>query len=175
MLNAYPVYNAEAVDEAAIADVEWLKQFILVIRNIRGEMDLSPNKALNVILRNVSEQDAARLEANKAFLMSLAKLDSIEALKADEKAPASATGLVGEMEVLIPMAGLIDKDAELARLNKAIEKAQGELKRVAGKLSNEKFVSNAPEAVITKEKAKQAEYEQTLAKLQEQYAEIEAI
>lgn len=174
MLNAYPVYNADAVDEAAIADVEWLKQFILVIRNIRGEMDLSPNKALNVILRNVSEQDATRLAANKAFLMSLAKLDSIETL-GEEKAPASATGLVGEMEVLIPMAGLIDKDAELARLNKAIEKAQGELKRVAGKLSNDKFVSNAPEAVIAKEKAKQAEYEQTLAKLQEQYAEIEAI
>ena len=175
MLNAYPVYNADAVDEAAIADVEWLKQFILVIRNIRGEMDLSPNKALNVILRNVSEQDETRLQANKAFLMSLAKLDSIEALSADAKAPASATGLVGEMEVLIPMAGLIDKEAELARLNKAIDKAQGELKRVAGKLSNEKFVSNAPEAVIAKEKAKQAEYEQTLAKLQEQYAEIEAI
>ena len=175
MLNAYPVYNADAVDETAIADVEWLKQFILVIRNIRGEMDLSPNKALNVILRNVSEQDAERLAANKSFLMSLAKLDSIEALAQGEKAPASATGLVGEMEVLIPMAGLIDKDAELARLNKAIDKAQGELKRVAGKLSNEKFVSNAPEAVIAKEKAKQAEYEQTLAKLQEQYAEIEAI
>ena len=175
MLNAYPVYNADAVDEGAIADVEWLKQFILVIRNIRGEMDLSPNKALNVILRNVSEQDATRLAANKAFLMSLAKLDSIDTLSADEKAPASATGLVGEMEMLIPMAGLIDKEAELARLNKAIEKAQGEVKRVAGKLSNEKFVSNAPEAVIAKEKAKQAEYEQTLAKLQQQYAEIEAI
>ncbi len=175
MLNAYPVYNADAVDEGAVADVEWLKQFILVIRNIRGEMDLSPNKALNVILRNVSEQDATRLAANKAFLMSLAKLDSIETLSTDEKAPASVTGLVGEMEVLIPMAGLIDKEAELARLNKAIDKAQGEVKRVVGKLSNEKFVSNAPEAVIAKEKAKQAEYEQTLAKLQQQYAEIEAI
>ena len=175
MLNAYPVYQAELVDLDAMNDVEWLKQFILVIRNIRGEMDLSPNKPLPVILRNVNGIDGERLTANKAFLMSLAKLETIDVLAQGEKAPASASGLVGEMDVLIPMAGLIDKDAELARLQKSIEKTQGELKRVAGKLSNEKFVSNAPEAVIAKETAKQAEYEQTLEKLKEQFAEIEAI
>ena len=175
MLQAYPQVSEALIDETAQADVEWLKQFILVIRNIRGEMDLSPNKALNVLLRNVGEQDTTRLDNNKAFLMALAKLDAIDVLAADEKGPASATGLVGEMEVLIPMAGLIDKDAELARLSKAMEKAEQELKRVSGKLSNEKFVSNAPEAVIAKEKAKQAEYRQTVEKLKLQYAEIEAI
>jgi valyl-tRNA synthetase len=175
MVNAYPQYDAASVDENAMADVEWLKQFILVIRNIRGEMDLSPNKELAVIVRNLSEQDAARLEANRSFLMSLAKLEDIQVLAKGEKAPASATGFIGDMEILIPMAGLIDKDAELARLSKAMEKAQGELQRVVGKLANEKFVSNAPEAVIAKEKAKQAEFEQSLAKLKEQYAEIEAI
>ena len=175
MLQAYPVVDDTQIDEQAQADVEWLKQFILVIRNIRGEMDLSPNKALNVLLRNVGTEDQARLDANKAFLMSLAKLDAIDVLAKDEKGPASATGLVGEMEVLIPMAGLIDKDAELARLSKALEKAEQELKRVAGKLSNEKFVSNAPAAVIEKERAKQAEFEQTVEKLKQQYAEIEAI
>ncbi|NVK24625.1 MAG: valine--tRNA ligase, partial [Gammaproteobacteria bacterium] len=175
MLNAYPVYNDELVDEKSISDVEWLKQFILVIRNIRGEMDLSPNKPINVIVRNASEQDLARLNINESFLKSLAKLESINVLAADEKAPASASGLVGAMDVLIPMAGLIDKDAELARLSKAMEKAEQELKRVSGKLSNEKFVSNAPEQVIAKEKAKMAEYETQLAKLKEQFAEIEAI
>jgi valyl-tRNA synthetase len=175
MLNAYPRYNAELVDENAIADVEWLKQFILVIRNIRGEMDLSPNKPIKVILRNTSEHDAMRLAANKSFLMALAKLETINVLDEGEKAPASAAGLVGSMDVLIPMAGLIDKDAELARLSKAMEKAEQELKRVSGKLSNEKFVSNAPEAVIEKEKAKMAEFETQLTKLKEQYAEIEAI
>jgi valyl-tRNA synthetase len=175
MVNAYPQYDGASVDENAMADVEWLKQFILVIRNIRGEMDLSPNKELAVIVRNLSEQDAARLEANRSFLMSLAKLEDIQVLAKGEKAPASATGFIGDMEILIPMAGLIDKDAELARLSKAMEKAQGELQRVVGKLANEKFVSNAPEAVIAKEKAKQAEFEQSLAKLKEQYAEIEAI
>lgn len=175
MLNAYPTYNAGLVDEQAVADVEWLKQFILVIRNIRGEMDLSPNKPINVLLRNASAQDVERLTANKAFLMALAKLETIEVLTDGEKAPASASGLVGTMDVLIPMAGLIDKDAELSRLTKAMEKANQELQRVSGKLSNEKFVSNAPPAVIEKEQAKMAEYQQTVDKLKEQYAEIEAI
>jgi len=175
MLNAYPTYNADLVDEQAVADVEWLKQFILVIRNIRGEMDLSPNKPINVLLRNLSAQDVERLTANKAFLMALAKLETINVLAEGEKAPASASGLVGAMDVLIPMAGLIDKDAELSRLTKAMEKANQELQRVSGKLSNEKFVSNAPPAVIEKEQAKMAEFQQTVNKLKEQYAEIEAI
>lgn len=175
MLNAYPTFNADLVDEDAVADVEWLKQFILVIRNIRGEMDLSPNKPINVLLRNMSEKDLERLTANKSFLMALAKLETIEVLTEGEKAPASASGLVGAMDVLIPMAGLINKDAELARLTKAMEKANQELQRVSGKLSNEKFVSNAPPAVIEKEQAKMAEYQQTVDKLKEQYAEIEAI
>uniref|UniRef100_UPI0030F78D70 valine--tRNA ligase n=1 Tax=uncultured Psychrosphaera sp. TaxID=1403522 RepID=UPI0030F78D70 len=175
MLNAYPTYNVDLVDEQAVADVEWLKQFILVIRNIRGEMDLSPNKPINVLLRNLSAQDLERLTANKSFLMALAKLESINVLAEGEKAPASASGIVGTMDVLIPMAGLIDKDAELSRLTKAMEKANQELQRVSGKLSNEKFVSNAPAAVIEKEQAKMAEFQQTVNKLKEQYAEIEAI
>lgn len=175
MLQPYPLVIDSEIDQQAQTDVEWLKQFILVIRNIRGEMDLSPNKPLNVLLRNMSAEDQTKLDANKSFLKSLAKLDAIDVLAKDEKGPASATGLVGDMEVLIPMAGLIDKDAELARLSKALDKANQELSRVVGKLSNEKFVSNAPEAVIAKEKAKQAEAEQLVARLKAQYAEIEAI
>ena len=175
MLSAFPTVEQSQIDEKAMADVEWLKQFIVVVRNIRGEMDLSPNKPINVILRNVSADEQQRLDENKAFLISLAKLESVEVLPEGEKAPASASGLVGAMDVLIPMAGLIDKDAELARLSKAIEKTQGELKRVTGKLSNQKFVDNAPQQVLEKEQAKLAEYQQSLEKLEQQYAEIEAI
>ena len=175
MLSAFPTVDQSQIDEKAMADVEWLKQFIVVVRNIRGEMDLSPNKPIDVILRNVSSDDQQRLDENKAFLISLAKLESIEVLAEGTKAPASASGQVGAMDVLIPMAGLIDKDAELARLSKAIEKTQGELKRVTGKLSNQKFVDNAPQQVLEKEQAKLADYQQTLEKLEQQYAEIEAI
>ena len=91
------------------------------------------------------------------------------------EAPASASAVIGEMTVLIPMAGLIDKDAELARLSKGIEKLEKDVQRVKGKLSNENFVGKAPEAVIEKEKAKLAEAESTLAKMLEQKLQIEAL
>lgn len=105
----------------------------------------------------------------------MAKLDSLEVLAADAKAPASAAQLIGSMDLLIPMAGLIDKAAELGRIAKQLEKTQQELSRVAGKLNNEGFVAKAPEAVLEKERAKLAELEQAVNKLQAQQAEIAAL
>lgn len=87
----------------------------------------------------------------------------------------SATALVGEMQVLVPMAGLIDKTAELARLDKEIARLDGEVKRVGGKLSNQGFVAKAPAAVIEKERAKLAEAELALTKLVEQREKIAAL
>jgi valyl-tRNA synthetase len=175
MLQPFPEYDTAQVDELAIRDLEWLKQFILAIRNIRGEMDISPSKPLNVIVKNTSDEDRRRLAENQAFLSALAKLESVTQLADDEQAPASATALLGDMELLIPMAGLIDKDAELARLSKQLDKAQIDLSRVAGKLANEKFVSKAPVEVIDKERAKQAELQSVVDKLKEQQAIIAAL
>ncbi|WP_026957859.1 valine--tRNA ligase [Aliagarivorans taiwanensis] len=175
MLQAMPEFDATQVDEQAMSDLEWLKQFIVAVRNIRGEMDISPNKPLNVLLKNASSEDQRRLSENQAFLASLAKLESSTILADGDEAPASATALLGEMELLIPMAGLIDKDAELARINKQLEKLEKDLARVVGKLANEKFVSKAPEAVIAKERAKQEEMEVAKAKLLEQQATIAAL
>jgi len=173
MVQAFPVFNETNVDSDSMADLEWVKQFILAIRNIRGEMDISPNTPLNVLLKNVSSEDQRRLDENKAFLASLAKLESFTALSDGEQAPASATAMVGSLEVLIPMAGLIDVAAEVARLNKQLEKLEKELGRVTGKLNNEKFVSKAPEAVLNKEKAIFAELSEAKAKLVEQKTTIE--
>ncbi|NDW22620.1 valine--tRNA ligase [Alteromonas hispanica] len=175
MVQPFPEVEADKQDESVLADIEWVKKFIVGIRNIRGEMDISPNKPLNALLRNVSDEDKRRLEAAKGFLDKLSKLESVTILTAGEKAPASATALVGEMEILIPMAGLIDKDAELARITKAMEKVEKDVSRTRGKLSNEKFVSNAPEAVIEKERGKLDEGEKALAKLKEQYETIAAL
>ncbi|WP_017446335.1 valine--tRNA ligase [Gayadomonas joobiniege] len=175
MLQPFPSFQADKIDESAIADVEWLKTFILGVRNIRGEMNISPNKPLSVLVKNVSTSDQNILDQNDSFLRSLAKLDDIKVLADDQKGPASATAYVGDMAILIPMAGLIDKDAELARLKKAIDKNEKDLQRVAGKLKNEKFVNNAPAAVLQKEKDKQAEFEQALNKLKQQYDEISAL
>ena len=175
MVQAFPVQDAAKQDEQVLADIEWVKKFIVGIRNIRGEMDISPNKPLNALLKNVSAEDSRRLEAAKAFLDKLSKLETVTILKDGEEAPASATALVGEMEILIPMAGLIDKDAELARITKAMDKVDKDVSRTRGKLGNDKFVSNAPDAVIEKERAKLEEGEKQLEKLKAQYETIAAL
>ena len=126
MNQSYPEFDGTKVDEAAMADLEWVKGFVLAIRTIRGEMDISPNKPLPVLLANASVEDIRRLDDNAIFLHSIAKLESVTPLSETEKAPACATSLLGSLEVMIPMAGLIDKDAELARIAKALDKLQKE-------------------------------------------------
>ncbi|WP_076419643.1 valine--tRNA ligase [Colwellia sp. UCD-KL20] len=175
MVQSFPTFDESQCDQQAIDDLEWVKQFIVAIRNIRGEMDISPNKELPVLLKNVSVNDQRRIDENQQFLSALAKLESITVLTDNDEAPLSATAVVGDLSVLIPMAGLIDKDAEIARLTKSIEKLSKEADKTRGKLSNEKFVGKAPEAVINKEKAKLAEAESALEKLQKQVTQIEAL
>ncbi|MCW8107474.1 valine--tRNA ligase [Alteromonas ponticola] len=172
MVQSFPAVEQDRIDAQALEDIEWVKRFILGIRNIRGEMDISPNKPLDALLRNASNEDIRKLKATRPFIDKLAKLQKIDNLMQGEKGPASATALIGEMEVLIPMAGLIDKDAELARLQKAIEKMQKDVDRTEGKLANAKFVSNAPEAVIEKERTKLAQAKMQLVKLREQHQTI---
>ncbi len=154
---------------------EWVKQFIVAIRNIRGEMDISPSKPLNVLLAHAGDEDIRRLEQNRNFLSSLAKLEEVTVLASADEAPACATAMVGKLEIMIPMAGLIDVEAELARIAKQLDKAQKGLEQVEKKLANEKFVSNAPEAVLEKEKSKLAEFSDAKAKLLEQKAKIESL
>ncbi len=175
MTQAYPVANNDKIDKDAEAEIEWLQGVITGVRNIRGEMGISPAKELDVLFQNGGELDQQRLEANRTFLSKLASLSSITWLNAGDEAPMAATQLVGDMEVLVPMAGLINKDAELARLQKELDKLQKEIGRVEGKLGNEKFVSNAPEAVIAKEREKLAGSQAAFDKLKEQYGKIEAL
>jgi valyl-tRNA synthetase len=175
MVQSFPQFDESQCDQTAIDDLEWVKQFIVAIRNIRGEMDISPSKELPVLLKNVNENDQRRLDENQQFLSALAKLESITVLADDDNGPLSATAVVGDLSVLIPMAGLIDKEAELARLAKAIDKLEKDADRTRGKLSNEKFVGKAPEAVINKEKAKLADAESALTKLAEQMTQISAL
>jgi len=175
MVQGFPQFDESQCNQTAIDDLEWVKQFVVAIRNIRGEMDISPSKELPVLLKNVNANDQRRLDENQQFLSALAKLESITVLADDDKGPLSATAVVGDLSVLIPMAGLIDKEAELARLAKSIDKLEKDADRTRGKLSNEKFVGKAPEAVINKEKAKLADAESALAKLVEQITQISAL
>ncbi len=175
MLQPWPEFNPERLDEAAEGDIEWVKAFMLGIRQIRGEMNISMAKRIDVVLGNASAEDQRRLADNEPLLKKLAKLESIRVLGQGEDAPLAATALVGDLQVLVPMAGLIDKDAELARLDKEIARLDGEVQRVGGKLANAGFVDKAPPQVIDKERAKLAEAEQARAKLVEQRARIASL
>ncbi|OUS31163.1 valine--tRNA ligase [Thalassotalea sp. 42_200_T64] len=172
MMQSFPQFDQNQLDQQAINDLEWVKSFVVAIRNIRGEMDIAPSKPLPVFLKNVGSDDARRLDDNKPFLSALAKLESITILSDYDNGPVSATAVIGDMSVLIPMAGLIDKDAELARLRKAIEKLNKDVQRTRGKLSNDNFVSKAPAAVIAKEQQKLTDAESMITTLGEQLETI---
>lgn len=171
MLQPYPVADEAKIDTQAEADIEWLKAFINGIRNIRAEMNINPGKPLDVLLNHYNAEDERRLHDNEAFLKKLAKLDSVTLLTGSD-APPAAAALVGDMEVLVPIAGLIDKEAELARLDKEIQKLTADAQRTTGKLSNASFVEKAPAEVIEKERAKLAEAEQAISRLNEQRSKI---
>jgi valyl-tRNA synthetase len=172
MLAAYPVPEQDKIDAVAEQDVEWLKQVITAIRNIRGEMRIPPGKALPLYLHNGDEQDRRRLDENRNFLSRMAKLDNIIWLTPEQSAPPSVTQLVGRMEILVPMAGLIDKAAELDRLGKEIQKLKQEVGRGEQRLKNPGFADRAPADVVAKEREKLNEYRSQLAKLEEQAEKI---
>ena len=175
MLSAYPEPQEALIDADAEADIEWLKGVITAVRNIRGEQNIPPSKELEMILKNGGDEDFRRADDNQAFLMKLAKLEKVTWLNEGDEEPMSVTQLVGDMEILIPMAGFIDKDAEVARLNKAIEKQEKEQQRVENKLSNPGFTDKAPEAVIAKEKEKAAGFARDIVKLKEQIEKVKAL
>ncbi|MCG5533852.1 valine--tRNA ligase [Halorhodospira sp. 9621] len=175
MRQPYPTPLAERRDETAEAEIDWVQRVILGVRRIRGEMDISPSRPVPVLLRHAGERDRARLAEHEGFVTTLARLESIRVLEADEQPPESALALAGEMEVLVPMAGLVDKDAELARLAKERARLEGEIERAEKKLGNESFVAKAPAEVVDKERAKLTEAQQALEKVAEQERRVEAL
>ncbi len=168
----YPSFEEAKVDQQANSDIEWVKKFVVGIRNIRGEMQLAEKKQLPIICKLGDAEDKRRVDENSQYLSKLANLESITWLSAGDDEPLSATTLVGELEILVPMAGLIDTKAEAKRLQKDIDKQKQDLSRVEGKLSNGKFVDNAPAEVVAKEKAKMADLSSAISRLEAQLEKI---
>ena len=175
MNQPYPQADMSLINEQAEADIDWVKGIILGIRNIRGEMDIPPGKAIPVLLRHGDEADRRRLEENRVFLSKLAKLADITMLDAHTEPPMAATQLYGHIEILVPLAGLIDKDAEAARLEKEIAKLEKNLAGIAAKLSNAKFVDNAPKEIVDVERERQRANESAIWALQEKLGTIRAL
>ncbi|MFN2338419.1 MAG: valine--tRNA ligase [Gammaproteobacteria bacterium] len=172
MHQPYPAPDDALVDEQACQEMEWVKQFVLGVRKIRSGMNIEPRKPLPVLLADGSELDKTRLAGQRTYVESLARTGSITWLESSDEAPESATALVGEMKLLIPMAGLIDKDAELARLGKEIAKREQDLEKLIAKLADDRFVGKAPAAIVDKERARAAEVRVALENLQAQRDKI---
>ncbi len=172
MLQAYPDANENLIDQKVQQDLDWVKNFIVGIRKIRSEMDIPPSKPLPILLQNWTDTDKSRFEENAIFINSLAKIESAQWLKDGDDAPDCATALCEEMQILIPLAGLIDKDAETARLNKEIEKIQKGLGGLEGRLNNPSFTDKAPANVVEQVKKQAEEQKAALVQLEQQLVKI---
>lgn len=172
MHRPWPKADSEKVDPAAEADIAWLQQAILGIRQIRAEMDIAPGKKLPLLIQNADEADQQRLNKLKAALLNVARIEKVDLASADAELPQCAMALVGNMKLLVPMAGLIDVAEEQKRLDKAIAKLEADIKRLEGKLGNEKFVANAPADIVAKEQEKLNAQQQARKQLQQQREEI---
>ncbi|MDC9623603.1 valine--tRNA ligase [Xenorhabdus sp. XENO-7] len=175
MLQPFPEFDQAKVDELALSDLEWIKEAIIAVRNIRAEMNIAPSKPLEVLLRDANADAQRRVAENLNFIQAMGRLASVTVLAAGEEAPVSVTKLINSAEILIPMAGLIDKDVELARLDKEIEKLDKEISAIEAKLSNDGFVSRAPEAVVAKERERLASNNAAKEKLLAQKETISAL
>jgi valyl-tRNA synthetase len=171
MTQPYPQASGD-VDADAIADMEWVKGFVLGIRQIRGEMDISPGKALPVLLQHASQDDRERAGRHASLIQRVGRVESVDVLADGDEPPAAATALLGELRLLVPMKGVIDVDAERARLDKQKQKVAADLAKTKAKLGNENFVNNAPPAVVTQERDREAEFGKVLAQLDEQIEKL---
>ncbi|MEX2496752.1 MAG: class I tRNA ligase family protein, partial [Woeseia sp.] len=175
MLQPYPPGGSQWQDVDAEGEMDWVRQFILGVRQIRGEMNISPGKPLPVLLQQASEQDRTLAERHRHLLSRVGRIESIRVLDAEEAIPPSATALLGNMRLLVPMKGAIDVDAERLRLMKQQEKLSADLRRSRQKLDNSNFVNNAPADVVSKESDRAAELRRQIGQLEEQLAKLDAL
>jgi valyl-tRNA synthetase len=175
IVKPFPIVDEALYCTPAESEIAWLQDFILGIRQVRGEMNIAPGKILPCFIQNLNTQDETFVSNNLSILLTLGKLENITQLNKNEPAPESATTLVGEMKVLIPLTGLIDKNQEIIRLNKEINKLAQQQRQFSGKLDNEKFITAAPATVVEKERQKLASVEQNLDDLKLQLEKISAL
>jgi valyl-tRNA synthetase len=172
MLAPWPQSAHFQHDPAAEAELRWVMQVVLAIRQIRGEMDISPARRLPLLLQQASASDLQLAQRHDALLSRLAGLESIQALAPGAVAPPAATALLGELALLVPMAGLIEPAGELQRLDKRLQKIEQELKKSRSKLAIGSFVASAPMDVVEQERTRLAERERERAALLRQIEQV---
>jgi valyl-tRNA synthetase len=159
-ISEYPKFDKMLIKPSAENQMETVKSIVTAIRNIRGEMNIPPGKKINLIIKS-SEVSNHQID----YIKKIAKVDETSVGADVEKPKASVSAIVKNIEIYIPLEGLIDLDKERERLEKEIKRLQGSLIDIEKKLSNEKFVNNAPADVVQREKAKQMDWTENLNKL----------
>jgi valyl-tRNA synthetase len=175
MLQPYPRAADFPADEAAERATAWIQRVILGVRQIRGEMNISPAKRIPVLLKDASAEDEAYLARHRTWLERLAGVASISLLPSGAEPPQSAMALAGTLTILVPMAGLIDPNAEAERLGRLLARAQADLEKTRERLARESFVRNAPEHIVTAERARATELERTAAGLAAQLERVRGL
>jgi valyl-tRNA synthetase len=158
----FPEFDAEKLSSAAEEEMDFIQNIVTAIRNIRGEMNIAPSKVINILLKTdkISENQLK-------YIKNLAKVEEISYGINIEKPKASASAIVKNCDIYVPLEGLIDVNVEKQRLEKEITRLESQLKGVLAKLSNEKFVNGAPKDVVEREIAKKNDWEEKITKLKE--------
>ena len=172
MLESQPEPGSFHLDPEAEEEIEWLKAFVMGVRQIRGEMSISPGQRLPARVAGATDQDRARVRRHESHLLNLARLHGIAFVAEAEEVPGAAAAVVGRMTILVPLEGLIDLAAERARLGKQRQRAEDDRRRSQQKLENPRFLANAPAAVVDREHERAAALEARLVQLNEQLARL---
>lgn len=175
MMADYPLGSIASVDKHLVADMDVVMDVIRAIRNVRGELDLPPGRKIEVVLDCKSEASVNAVRSGKQYIDSLARVDKLQVGVGLEKPKQSSTQIAGDIEVLIPLAGLIDVEEEEARLVKEMAKVQKDVDFFLKKLSNEKFVANAPAHVLEKDRAKLQAAEEKKLILEQSMEKLQAL
>jgi valyl-tRNA synthetase len=169
MMQAYPLANEAAIDVAAEAWMQGLKNTTDACRNLRGEMQLSPAVRVPLLLQAANAQDKALMTSYAPYLQALAKLSEVQVLDALPESPAPVS-IVGETKLMLQVE--IDVVAERERLTKEMTRLEAEISKAQAKLGNESFVARAPAAVVAQEQERVAAFSATLSKLKEQFSKL---
>ena len=171
----YPTVHPEQMDEKAAEEMEFLMDFIRSVRTVRNEMNTPLSKPINIIAKVSDAAHYAILKENESYIARFSNPEKF-VYGEDVEAPSDAvTSVITGAEIYLPLAGLINIEDEIARLEKEAEKLQQEVDRVEKKLSNEKFVAKAPEAVVEAERAKGADYQAQREAVLERIATLKKI
>jgi valyl-tRNA synthetase len=175
MLAPWPDTAQWREDPAAEESIAWLKGIVLGVRQIRGEMDISPGRRVALLVRDAGAADRARFSEHRLLLERLAGLEGVTLLEPGAAPPPAAAAVVGRLTLLVPMAGLIEPQAELARLTKRLEKTRQEIAKATTKLANPAFVDHAPPQVVATERERVEQFRATAANLERQLAAVQEL